>query len=86
MSKNLQDDIEKLIDEAESADIKSFTFELINAVWAEFCDIDPEDIEKPMVEAYLQETDQSLEIFNPELKTDLVYMYELKTILEKYLG
>lgn len=85
MAKKLQEELEVLLDEAEQSDIKDFSFELINAVWSEFCDIDPEDIELEMVKAYAQETQQSLEIFNPALELDIIYLEKLMKMLDNYI-
>ena len=85
MANELQEQLEILMDESEQDDIKDFSFELINAVWSEFCDVDPEDIELEMVKAYAQETEQSLEIFNPTLELDITYLERLMKILETYI-
>lgn len=85
MGKKLQEELEVLLDEAEQSDIRDFSFELINAVWSEFCDIDSEDIELEMVKAYAQETQQSLEIFNPALELDIIYLEKLMKMLDNYI-
>lgn len=85
MAKQFQEDLEVLMDEAEQSDIKDFSFELINAVWSEFCDVDAEDIELEMVKAYAQETQQSLEIFNPALELDIIYLEKLMKLLDDYI-
>lgn len=85
MQKNFQEELEVLMDESEQSDVKDFTFELINAVWSEFCDVDAEDIELEMVKAYAQETEQSLEIMNPALELDVEYLKKLLNLLENYI-
>ena len=85
MGNTFQEELEILMDEAEESDIRDFSFELINAVWSEFCDVEPEDIELEMVKAYGQETQQSLEIFNPALELDIIYLERLMKIIDNYV-
>ena len=81
MEQDFQEELSDLMDEIEISDVRNFTFELISIAFDEFCDIDPEDIELEVAEAYLKEVEDSLEIFNP----DIIYLKKLQNILENYI-
>ena len=85
MEHDFQQEIEDLLDEVEISDVRTFTFELISLAYDEFCDIDLEDIELEVAEAYLKEVDDTLEIFNPEIELDIFYLKKLQNILENYI-
>ena len=85
MEHDFQQEIADLLDEVEISDVRTFTFELISLAYDEFCDIDLEDIELEVAEAYLKEVDDSLEIFNPEIELDIIYLKKLQNILENYI-
>jgi hypothetical protein len=85
MEQDFQQEIADLLDEVEISDVRTFTFELISLAYDEFCDIDLEDIELEVAEAYLKEVDDTLEIFNPEIELDIFYLKKLQNILENYI-
>ena len=85
MGKVLQQELEILLDETEQSDVRDFTFELINTVFSEFCDIEIEDIDIELMSAYVQEVEQSLEIYNPALELDIIYIERLMKILDNYI-
>jgi hypothetical protein len=85
MDHDFQEEIADLMAETEISDVRNFTFELISIAFDEFCDIDPEDIELEVAEAYLKEVEDSLEIFNPEIELDIIYLKKLQNILENYI-
>jgi hypothetical protein len=85
MEQDFQQEIADLLDEVEISDVRTFTFELISLAYDEFCDIDLEDIELEVTEAYLKEVDDTLEIFNPEIELDIFYLKKLQNILENYI-
>jgi hypothetical protein len=85
MSQEFQEELSVLMDETEISDVRSFTYELIAIAFDEFCDIDPEDIELEVARAYLREVNDSLEIFNPEIELDIIYLKKLQFLLENYI-
>lgn len=85
MSQEFQEELATLMAETEISDVRSFTFELISIAFDEFCDIDPEDIELEVANAYLREVNDSLEIFNPEIELDIIYLKKLQFLLENYI-
>lgn len=79
-----QQKMNKLIAESEESDVKDFTYNLILLVWSEVCGVPDPEIDESTVESMIIEIEQSLEIMNPELKSDVKALEELLNSLKLY--
>jgi threonine dehydratase len=80
-----KEEIDQIINEAEQANVKDFTYNLILMIWDEFCTISDEEINENMIKDYTEEVKQSLEIMNPAFETDVQLVKILLATMEKYL-
>jgi hypothetical protein len=84
MNTDFQQEISDLVDKLEEIELKNFTMDLVECVWYEFLESDFEDIDEETIEGYIEETENSLEIINPELKNDIEMMENLLNLLKNY--
>lgn len=77
--KELQENLNKIIEESDSLELTLFTFELLDCIWSDIVQEEDEEICESLIEAYENEVRNSLEIMNPDLKIDI-------DVLEKVLA
>lgn len=76
--KELQENLNKIIDESDNLELTMFTFELLDCLWCDIVEEEDEEVCEDLIEAYENEVRNSLEIMNPDLKIDI-------NVLEKVL-
>lgn len=77
--KELQENLNKIIEESDNLELTLFTFELLDCIWSDIVQEEDEEICESLIEAYENEVRNSLEIMNPDLKIDI-------DVLEKVLA
>lgn len=77
--KELQENLNKIIEESDNLELTLFTFELLDCIWSDIVQEEDEEICESLIEAYENEVRNSLEIMNPDLKIDI-------DVLEKVLN
>jgi SAM-dependent MidA family methyltransferase len=77
--KELQENLNKIIEESDNLELTMFTFELLDCIWCDIVEEEDEEICESLIEAYENEVRNSLEIMNPDLKIDI-------DVLEKVLN
>lgn len=81
---HFQQKMNVLIAESEESDVKDFTYNLILLVWSEVCGVPNPEIDESTIESMIIEIEQSLEIMNPELKSDVKALEELLYCVKSY--
>lgn len=81
---HFQEKLNKLIAESEESDVKDFTYNLILLVWSEVCGVPNPEIDESIIESMIIEIEQSLEIMNPELKSDVKALENLLNSVKSY--
>jgi hypothetical protein len=82
---NFKENLSKLLEEADDLDLSQFTFDLLDCIWVDILDKNEPENYKNLVEAYANEIESSLEIFNPELKKDIEILEKILKQLEFYV-
>jgi hypothetical protein len=82
---NFKDNLSKILEESDDLDLSEFTFDLLDCIWADILDENEPENYKNLVEAYANEIESSLEIFNPELKTDIEILEKVLKELQLYI-
>lgn len=83
---SLNQNLVKLLEEADNLTLTTFTFDLLDCIWSDIIEETDEELSIELVEAYAHEVESSLQIMNPELKEDVntleKILNELKICLE----
>lgn len=79
--KKLQD----IVDESDNLELKNFTYDLIDCVYVDIVCEEPNEISKNLVEGYINEVENSIEIYNPEYKQDIEILEKILKELDFYL-
>ena len=77
--------LEVIIDESDSLELKTFTYDLTDCIYADIVCENSNKIDKNLVEGYAEEIKNSIEIFNPEYKADIEILEKLLKELDYYL-
>jgi hypothetical protein len=83
--KELQQNLNEIIDLSDSLELTLFTFELLDCIWADIIEEDDEEITNSLIEAYANEVRNSIEIMNPDLKIDIETLEKVLRELDFYL-
>jgi len=78
-------EIEKLLDEADEMKLSDFTYDLLDCIYSDIVSENINDFSKNTVEGYINEIENSLKIFNPELNEDIFVLEKMLNLLETYL-
>ena len=81
---NFKENLSKILEESDDLELSEFTFDLLDCIWVDILDENEPENYKNLVEAYANEIESSLEIFNPELKTDIEILEKVLKQLEFY--
>jgi hypothetical protein len=83
---SLNQNLVKLLEEADNLTLTTFTFDLLDCIWSDIIEEADEELSTELVEAYAHEVESSLQIMNPELKEDVntleKILKELKICIE----
>jgi hypothetical protein len=82
---DFKENLTKIIEEADDLDLSQFTFDLLDCIWVDILDKNEPENYKNLVEAYANEIESSLEIFNPELKKDIEILEKVLKELQLYI-
>lgn len=88
MDKNTEDffkNIEKILDEADYLGLSNFTYDLFDCIYSDIVAETATDFSKNIVEAYANEIRNSLEIMNPDLKSDIEMLEKVLIEMERYV-
>lgn len=80
--KELQENLNKIIEESDNLELTLFTFELLDCIWSDIVQEEDEEICESLIEAYENEVRNSLEIMNPDLKIDIDVLEKVLTELK----
>jgi len=69
--KELQENLNKIIEDSDNLRLTVFTFELLDCIWCDIVEEQDVEICESLIEAYENEVRNSLEIMNPDLKIDI---------------
>jgi hypothetical protein len=83
--KELQQNLNEIIDLSDSLELTLFTFELLDCIWADIIEEDDEEITNSLIEAYANEVRNSIEIMNPDLKIDIETLEKVLRELDFYI-
>jgi hypothetical protein len=83
--KELQQNLNEIIDLSDNLELTLFTFELLDCIWADIIEEDNEEITNSLIEAYANEVRNSIEIMNPDLKIDIETLEKVLRELDFYL-
>jgi hypothetical protein len=84
--KELQQNLNEIIDLSDSLELTLFTFELLDCIWADIIEEDDEEITNSLIEAYANEVRNSIEIMNPDLKIDIDILKKVLKELENAIS
>lgn len=77
--------IDEIVLESDDLDLKNFTYDLIDCIYVDIVCENSEKITKILVEGYLNEVKNSIEIYNPEYIQDIEILEKLLKELDCYL-
>ena len=83
--KELQKNLNKIVEESDNFKLTLFTFELLDCIWCDIVEEEDEEISKELIEGYANEVRNSLEIMNPDLKIDIEMLEKVLKELDFYL-
>ena len=80
-----RENIEKILDEADESELYDFTCDLFDCIYSDLVCEDESELYKNTVEAYADEIKNSIDIFNPSIKMDLLFLEKMLLELDRYL-
>jgi hypothetical protein len=84
--KELQQNLNEIIDLSDSLELTLFTFELLDCIWSDIVEEIDEEMCESLIEAYANEVRNSLEIMNPDLKIDIDILKKVLKELENAIS
>jgi len=79
------ENLEKLVEEADECTLSNFTYDLFDCFYFDIVAEKDKIPAKNLIEGYISEIVNSLEIMNPELEEDIRMLNKALTELELYL-
>lgn len=77
--------LENIVDESDTLDLKQFTFDLLDCIYVDIVCEESHKISKLVVEGYINEVKNSIEVFNPEYKLDIEILEKVLKELDYFL-
>ncbi len=83
-TESLQQKLGDIIEKSDNILLSNFTFDLLDCIYIDIVDVYSEDVNEDLLEGYLNEIKNSLEIMNPDLKNDIDILENLLKEIEFY--
>lgn len=83
-TENFFENLEKIINEGDEMELSNFTYDLLDCLYVDIVAEKTKGISKNLIEGYISEIRNSLEIINPVLTKDIDILNKALVELELY--
>jgi hypothetical protein len=80
-----QKNLNNIVDESDFLELKQFTFDLLDCLYVDIVCEEPQKVSKLVIEGYINEVKNSIEVFNPEYKLDIEILEKVLKELDYFL-
>ena len=77
--------LNNIVDESDYLELKQFTFDLLDCIYVDIVCEENGKITKLVIEGYINEVKNSIEVFNPEYKLDIEVLEKILKELDYFL-
>lgn len=77
--------LNNIVDESDYLELKQFTFDLLDCIYVDIVCEENGKITKLIIEGYINEVKNSIEVFNPEYKLDIEVLEKILKELDYFL-
>jgi hypothetical protein len=80
-----QKNLNNIVDESDFLELKQFTFDLLDCLYVDIVCEETQKVSKLVIEGYINEVKNSIEVFNPEYKLDIEILEKVLKELDFFL-
>lgn len=80
-----QNNLNNIVDESDFLELKQFTFDLLDCLYVDIVCEETHKVTKLVIEGYINEVKNSIEVFNPEYKLDIEILEKVLKELDYFL-
>lgn len=80
-----QKNLNNIVDESDFLELKQFTFDLLDCLYVDIVCEETQKVSKLVIEGYINEVKNSIEVFNPEYKLDIEILEKVLKELDYFL-